>query len=168
MNIYAQITGLCAIIIWVLSIRKTNKKDLVFLQIISNALYGIQYTLLHGISAACMNYLSTLRCAIYYKNIKEKKNTPAYIMYIFVVVMIIIGIISYNGILSIIPVVITCLYAYSLWQPNMKLLYIIIIFAALLWIIYNSYMGAYVSVIGNVLEIICGIQSIKKIKKCRR
>lgn len=167
MNVYAQIIGLLAIIIWVLSIRKTKKKDLVFLQIISNALYGIQYTLLGGISAACMNYLSTLRCAIYYKNIKQKKKTPAYIMGTFVVIMIIIGIFSYNGILSTIPVFITCLYAYSLWQPNMKLLYGIIIFAAVLWIIYNSYMGAYASVIGNVLEIICGIKSIKDVKSRR-
>lgn len=164
MNIYAQIIGLSAIVIWVLSINKTNKKELVFLQIISNALYGIQYTILGGISAACMNYLSTLRCAIYYKDIKNNKKTSKNIVLLFIALMIIIGVISYNGIISIIPTFITCIYAYSLWQPNMKVLYYIIIFVALLWILYNSYVGAYISVIGNVFEIICAIKSIRRLK----
>ncbi len=165
MNIYAQVIGFFAILTWVLSIRKSKKKDLIFLQIISNALYGIEYTLLGGISAACMNFLSTLRCAIYYKNEKLKKETPKYVVLVFMIVMIILGVITYDGLLGIIPIVITCLYAYSLWQPKMKLLYIIIIFAALLWIVYNYFIGAYMSLIGNVFEIIFAFISIKRCKK---
>lgn len=165
MNIIAQTFGILAILVWIVSIRKSKKKDIAFMQIISNGLYAVQYSILGAITAACMNSLSFIRCIIMYIDIKNKKKTSKYIILFFVLIMIAIGIYSYNGIISIIPTVLTCLYAYSLWQKNIKVHFSIIIFAAFLWIVYNYYVGAYISVLGNVFEIICGIISLKEVKK---
>ena len=165
MNRIAQIFGILAILVWIVSIRKKKKKDIAFLQIISNGLYAVQYSMLGAITAACMNSLSFIRCIIMYIDIKKKKKTSKYIILFFVLLMIAIGIYSYNGIISTIPTFLTCLYAYSLWQKNMKVHYFIIVFAAFLWIVYNYYVGAYISLLGNVFEIICGITSLIELKK---
>ena len=81
---------------------------------------------------------------------------------IICVIIIVIGIITVDTPLMLIPILATLFYTYSSWQNNMQKLRIIYIVAAIFWLYYNLTVGAYVSLIGNTLEIISGTSSLIK------
>lgn len=60
-----HILGATALIIWVISLQLTKKHKMLFLQLISNVLYGLQYSILGLFSAASMNLVSIIRCYIF-------------------------------------------------------------------------------------------------------
>lgn len=162
MNIFAQIMGIFAIITWVISILLKKKKNIILSQIIANAIYAIEYISLHAYSATCMNLLSVLRLIIYYAFNLINKDLPKLILFVFSLLIILLGMATYNKLLDIIPIIVTLLYAYSLWQNDLKITRIIYICAALIWIYYNFKVSAFIGIIGNILEIIFGIISIEK------
>ncbi len=161
-NIVAQVFALFAIIVWVYSIKQSDMKKIVFFQMIANALYGIEYIILIAFTAAAMNGLSFIRCFITYEYVKDNKQPPKYILIIFSALVLFVGVIAYNGLITLIPIVITLAYVYSIWQQNVKVTYILIFASACLWILYNLYVGAYLGILGNVFEITFSIMSIKK------
>ena len=165
MFVFAQILALIAIITWVISILLKKKKDILLMQVIANGIYGLEYLLLNALSAAGMNFLSFVRLLIYYFYTKNKIKMPKWLLLVFLILVIIFGFITYDGYLSIIPVIITLLYAYAFWQDNLFIARIIYIVAAIAWIYYNYHVRAYVGVVGNILEIISGTTALIKYRE---
>lgn len=164
MYVLAQVMGVFAIILWTFSILLKNKKDILLSQVVANAIYGIEYSLLGAFSAASMNFLSFVRLFIYYLFAKKEKEIPKFVLIIFCFLIFILGFLTLDGILSIIPVIITLLYAYSFFQNNLKIARIVYILCALAWVYYNIKVGAIIGIIGNLLEIISGVISLIRYK----
>ncbi len=163
MNLLAQVILFIAFLFFISSIQMKEKRKLVFLQLIANLFYGIGYWILNVKTAVCMNFISVIRCIILY--FTKKKKPPIIYLFILISLIIIIGIITYQNLLSIIPICITILYTISTWQDDMKVIRYLFIIAAIFWIIYNLYVGAYAAIIGNIFEIISGIIAIIRFKK---
>lgn len=132
------------------------------MQVIANGIYGIEYLLLGAFSAASMNFLSFLRLLVYYFYALLNIKMPKWILFVFITLVLLLGIITYDGLISLLPIIITVLYTYAFWQNNLNVARIIYIVAAIIWIYYNYEVGAYVGIIGNVLEIITGLISLIK------
>ena len=162
MVILAQILALFAILFWVISILLKNKKNILLMQVIANGIYGIEYLLLGAFSAASMNFLSFLRLLVYYFYALLNIKMPKWILFVFIALVLLFGIITYDGLISLLPIIITVLYTYAFWQNNLNVARIIYIVAAIIWIYYNYEVGAYVGIIGNALEIITGLISLIK------
>ena len=162
MVILAQILALFAILFWVISILLKNKKNILLMQVIANGIYGIEYLLLGAFSAASMNFLSFLRLLVYYFYALLNIKMPKWILFVFIALVLLFGIITYDGLISLLPIIITVLYTYVFWQNNLNVARIIYIVAAIIWIYYNYEVGAYVGIIGNILEIITGLISLIK------
>ena len=162
MVILAQVLALFAILFWVISILLKNKKNILLMQVIANGIYGIEYLLLGAFSAASMNFLSFLRLLVYYFYALLNIKMPKWILFVFITLVLLFGIITYDGLISLLPIIITVLYTYAFWQNNLNVARIIYIVAAIIWIYYNYEVGAYVGIIGNALEIITGLISLIK------
>lgn len=162
MVILAQVLALFAILFWVISILLKNKKNILLMQVIANGIYGIEYLLLGAFSAASMNFLSFLRLLVYYFYALLNIKMPKWILFVFIALVLLFGIITYDGLISLLPIIITVLYTYAFWQNNLNVARIIYIVAAIIWIYYNYEVGAYVGIIGNILEIITGLISLIK------
>lgn len=162
MVILAQVLALFAILFWVISILLKNKKNILLMQVIANGIYGIEYLLLGAFSAASMNFLSFLRLLVYYFYALLNIKMPKWILFVFITLVLLFGIITYDGLISLLPIIITVLYTYAFWQNNLNVARIIYIVAAIIWIYYNYEVGAYVGIIGNILEIITGLISLIK------
>lgn len=162
MVILAQVLALFAILFWVISILLKNKKNILLMQVIANGIYGIEYLLLGAFSAASMNFLSFLRLLVYYFYALLNIKMPKWILFVFIALVLLFGIITYDGLISLLPIIITVLYTYAFWQNNLNVARIIYIVAAIIWIYYNYEVGAYVGIIGNALEIITGLISLIK------
>lgn len=162
MVVLAQVLALFAILFWVISILLKNKKNILLMQVIANGIYGIEYLLLGAFSAASMNFLSFLRLLVYYFYALLNIKMPKWILFVFIALVLLFGIITYDGLISLLPIIITVLYTYAFWQNNLNVARIIYIVAAIIWIYYNYEVGAYVGIIGNILEIITGLISLIK------
>lgn len=162
MVILAQVLASFAILFWVISILLKNKKNILLMQVIANGIYGIEYLLLGAFSAASMNFLSFLRLLVYYFYTSLNIKMPKWILFVFIALVLLFGIITYDGLISLLPIIITVLYTYAFWQNNLNVARIIYIVAAIIWIYYNYEVGAYVGIIGNALEITTGLISLIK------
>ena len=162
MVVLAQVLALFAILFWVISILLKNKKNILLMQVIANGIYGIEYLLLGAFSAASMNFLSFLRLLVYYFYTSLNIKMPKWILFVFIALVLLFGIITYDGLISLLPIIITVLYTYAFWQNNLNVARIIYIVAAIIWIYYNYEVGAYVGIIGNALEITTGLVSLIK------
>ncbi len=152
----AQIIGIVAIALWVISVQKKEEYKILLLQAVANLIYAVQYVLLQVFPAAFMNIVSFFRCYIFYKKRKNGKNISKLWLIIFIVIVIVFGILTYDGYLSLIPIIITLFYAISSWMKDAKWIRIVFLIAAFIWIYYNYVVGAYICIIGNVFEIISG------------
>ena len=158
MNWVAQIIGVGALITWVLSIQTNQRQKVLRIQVVANVLYGIQYCLLHIFTAGCLNFLSAIRCLLYEK--KQKAVTSIGYLLLFVLIVLLIGWWTYDGILSIIPIIITLIYTYASWQKNLTVFRVLFLLCAGAWTTYNLSVGAYAAFLGNIFEIISGVTSL--------
>ena len=139
-----------------------------FIQILANIFYGIQYLLLNAYSALASNIVSIVKTGVFYKYEKNNKEISLYTLLIFEIMIIVLGIITFKNIYSIIPIFIASIYTYGTWQKNLKITYSIGIIASILWVFYNFIVGAYVAIIGSFFELfssIIGIIRLNILKK---
>jgi len=153
MNVLAQVIGIFALFFMCLSYQKNTKKDFLFIQIIANIFYGLQYLVLNALSALILNIVSIIRSIVFYKYEKDNKKVSLSLFLIFEMAIVVFGIITFKSYYSIIPIFIACIYTYATWQNNLKITYFIGIIASSLWIYYNFVVGAYVSIIGSLFEL---------------
>lgn len=161
----AQILSLVAVIIFIISVSAPTKKQILLLQTISNIFYSASYFLLNLTTTALMNGVSAIRCFVFYKYTKNTKKIPFIYLTIFISLVIILGIISYQGLVSLVPIIITITYFISTYIKNEKYTRLALIICALIWLIYNYNFSAYIAMIGNTFEIITGFIALQKYNK---
>lgn len=162
-NLIAQILGFIGFVFYIISSQMKNKNGLLIVQLISNVFYTLSYFFLKALSGFLIDFLSIIRCLIFSRY--KKKDAPIFFPIIFIIISIVIGFFTVHSILDIIPILISIIYIISTWQSNMKLILFSYILAAIFWIIYNLYVGAYTPVIGNIFEIIFSIIAIYRLKR---
>ncbi len=165
LNIIIILFGLVAIFFWIISLQEKRQYKIIYLQMFANLFYAIEYLLLGVLSASAMNFVSTVRCYLFYTKKKERRKVPKVWLIGFISLLLILGIITYNGYLSLIPIIITMFYTIASYLKKSKWIRIVVLLAAFIWIYYNYIVGAYVTIIGNVLEIASSSISLIRYRK---
>ena len=129
----AQIFGLFAIFFWTISIQNKNKKDVLLLQIYASLCYAVQFFLLKGYTAMLIDLIAVLRLYAFYIDEKKHGEIDKKLLYIFLVLTISSGVFTYDGLISIIPILIGVFYTVSTWVKNTKYLRMFYIVCAVLW-----------------------------------
>lgn len=141
---------------------KTRKSILIvsFMALLAN---GVAYVLLSAWSGFAMVFVAMIRNIIFIidekKNGKNDKITKKDIVILVVLyaISIISAVYTYEGILSMMSVVATMLYTYSVWQKKTSVYKILGIIIEVIWIIYNIYI---VSIFGIIIEVVLLISAI--------
>lgn len=165
MNISAQIVCVAAILVWSLSIQNKKIEKILFFQFLANLLYYLEYFLLGATTAVFMNIISAFRCYVFYYKNKHNQPISKTYLFIFMLLVIIIGYFGYTTPISIIPVLLTLLYTICSWLKDATWSRIALLLAAFAWIFYNFHVGAFVGIIGNMIEISSGIISLYRFRK---
>jgi len=154
MALTTQLIGLLALISWVSSVQWKSKSGILRLQIVASVFYCLHYALLDATSAAAVSLVSIARLLTIYLIERKGRTVPASILLLFIGLLILVGFLTFESPLSLIPIIITLLYTYGTWQSNTNLLRLIFFCCGWLWIYFNYQVGSYVLIIGNALEII--------------
>ena len=140
-----------------------NRKRILFCSLISILTVGTAYIILHAWSGLAMCLVSLIRNIIFEIDVKkngESKeiNKKDIIILIVLYVMIIASaIITYDGIFSLLSIIATMLFTYSVWQKNTITYKILGVPNEVIWILYNIYIKSLFSVILEIILLACCI-----------
>ena len=116
--ILAQICGVIALILTVVSVQFKTKEKIVMCFVFANLVVTIQFFLLNAITGAVISIINTIRCIIFYYYKKKDKKPSLIILLIFEIVAIVSGMMSWQNMWSVIPIIVTLIYTYGLWQDT--------------------------------------------------
>jgi len=168
MNILPHIFGAFALGCWISSVQVKKKVNILVLQLLANIFYAIQYFLLGFFSTGLTNLVSVFRCFTFSLNAKKNKENPLWLLLLILFSIFILALFFCRTLIDIIPILATFLYTISTWQNDTKYLRCIFILCAVLFLLYNFIIGAYIALIGNLFEILSGVVSIIRLEKQKR
>lgn len=159
----AQFFGFLALVIYLISLFKENRTTILKYILICNILYSLQYLMLDAYAALFTCIIGGLRTLTFLKFEKENKEVPLWVLLLIIGITIYSGFLSYNGFISLIPILTGVMYSTAMWQKNLKVYRIACIINSGSWIIYNYKVGAYISILSSIIESIIAIIAFIKL-----
>lgn len=151
MFIVAQFFGILVIVANVLSMQMKSKKQIIFMFILANLFSAINFILLQSYSGAIICSFAIVQTLINKIFEKKKVQVPRIVIGIYVVISIILGAITFNSFIDVIPVICSILYTMSIIQDKEKNIRRISLVNIILWIIYDVICQAYTAAISDLL-----------------
>lgn len=163
--VVAQIFGLCAFLVSIISILQKDRSKYIYFNISQSVFSSVQYLFLSKMIAFYLCMLTIIRLIVY--NFKNKYRLWLYIIFliVFVVANIWVLLINYNSPIDILPIVASTMVCFSVWQSNVVLIKIVLIITKVLWGIYACFTLAYFSIAMDIFIIIWTIIYLCKTRK---
>lgn len=162
LQIAAQVIAVIIIVIMAIGSQAKTQRSFLFFQLIINALYCVHYAFLSATAATVVCIICVLRTLIFYLYRRKDKTVPIWMLIIILVVVVGSGAITWDGWLSLLPIVGTILFTLGQWQSNLKITRMFVIGADLVWIGYNIFYLAYADIAGRAVEALsCVIAALR-------
>ena len=152
--ILIQIIGGIGYSILAFSYFKKNKKDILFMQIISYLFFTVHYYLLSGITGAVCNVLGLISFIIIYLFDKFDVKNKNLLTICIIPFVIVISFITYENIYSVFPIVASVVAILSFLADSESIIRAIGVVAAVCWLIYAIVYGSYVAIVFEVITLI--------------
>ena len=162
--ILAQIVGIAAVALYLLSFQLKRRGQLVFVTCLSNCLYVLQYCLLGAFSGAVLDVLSTVSSIF-----AGKKNVPGFQRYAKGVAVAISSLIVVAGLVlailqkswvELLPIAGALLQTVGLWFQKEQTIRKFALIGAPFWLCYNFISQAYGAAFGSLLTMISAIVAL--------
>lgn len=155
MKLAAQIVGLLAVTLFLLSYQQKKRKNIIAFNAISRILYIIQYIMLGAFEGATLDVLGTISSITAQNRDKSfiHKHLKTFVIAINSAILI-VGLLLYENIFSLFPVIGVILHTSAFWISEEKTIRIVSFSGSPFWLIYNLASCAYGSAIGDVLTMI--------------
>lgn len=166
--ILAQICGVIALILTVISVQFKTKEKIVMCSVLANIVVAIQYFLLGALTGAVISVINTIRCLVFYFFKKKNMKPSVIVLIIFEILAIISGSISWQNMWSLIPITVTVIYTYGLWQDNIKVIRITTGIVGFGWAVYDIVVRAYVGALQETSQLISAIIALYRNKENKK
>ncbi len=163
----AQLSGVAALAIVVLSYQGGTQRRILFLQICGSVLFTIHFGLLGALTGAAINAVSMLR-AVTFHRYGTRQQRPSWLPVVIGALFIAAGIITWQGVLSILPIAAMLISTYGFWQRDAQRLRAIAIGSPPLWLVYNVAIGSLPGIateLLNLMSIGTGLWRYRRNKK---
>lgn len=154
MKYIANVVGIIAVIVFVLSYQQKTRKGIVLSNVISRGLYVVQYFLLFAFEGAILDILGMIASVLAQQ--KDKPFIKKHLKFIVLgmnLIIVIAGILLYKNIFSLLPMMGVLLHTGAFWLSNEKHIRIVSLLGSPFWLVYNIYSMAYGSAIGDMMTI---------------
>ena len=160
-QLLVQLIGITGAAIFIFSYQIKSNKKLYFAQIFANVLFIIQFYFLGGMSGSLCTFLCVVRNALLMKVDKWKFVGQKATMVIFCLMFVAASIVTWNGIISIFPVIACVSNTIGYWTNNARYIRITSGFVCSpAWLTYDIYTRSIGGTINDSLTIISVIISI--------
>ncbi len=137
-----------------------SKKQIIFMFILANLFSAINFILLQSYSGAVICFFAILQTFINKIFEKKQQQVPKIIIVIYIMISIILGIITFNNMIDMLPIICSILYTITIIQNKEKNIRRISLVNIILWIIYDIVYQAYTAAISDSLMTISTIVGI--------
>lgn len=163
--IISQVLGFIAFIISLLAFHKNKKEKILGNMILSNIFDLIHYLLLGAYSGCITKLLAMFRNIFVIFKDKNKSLSSNIFLYIFILAYTLSGILTFENVWSILPIVSAIIYAVAIWKGNEITLKKAACFGYFLWLIYNILVLSISGILSNIVSICSLLIAIKNSSK---
>ncbi len=176
MQIIIRVLGMIGLVLCIIPFQFKKHKHIVLCKMVSELSFSIQYFLLGsfmGVSGAFtgawIDLVSGLRNYLFYKFVEKKWSTTPVII-VFAIVVIVLGVTSWKGLISLLPIIAKLLTTVSYGMKNERLLRFITLPSCLFWIAYNIIIGTWEAAVADGLALASILIAIFKfdVKTCNQ
>lgn len=165
MDIYyiaAQFFGMLGLIVMVLALfQKSRSKMLLFVNF-NCIFFIIEYLLLGALAGVGSNLVALCRTILFKKRSENKKFDNIWIYTSVMAAYTITAILTYNGPISLLPIVAEYIYATALWQKDVRKIRYGTAIMVIFWLVYDILVQAWPSAICDMIVFVSTITSIIK------
>lgn len=160
MFILAQILSLIAMVINVVAVQLKTKKQILLAIVAANIFFVTSYILL-GAYTGALTCIILITVIIINTILEDKgKKTPKILIGIYSIIYIVIGIITFNSLIDILPIIASILFIVTIRQEKEKYVRLLILGNSISWIIYDFIVSAYLTSISDLFTIVSTITAI--------
>lgn len=152
-QIFAFLSSSCLLI----SFWQKKRIKILFFQILDSAFDIIQYTLLGAYTGSLISLLGATRAYTF------SKTNNKYFLFLFLLLYIIASLITFDGVISFIPLIAALVYTIVTWNKKEKNIRLFSILVFILWFIYDILVKAYVSSITDIVLVVSNFIAFYKL-----
>ena len=152
--ILIQIIGGIGYALLTASYYKKEKKEILFMQIFAYLMFTIHFYLLSGITGAICNLIGLFALITIYLFEKNKWRNLNLVSYVFILLIIIINIMSFQNVYSIFPMIAASIVIISFLMNNEDYIRGIGLISAVCWLIYAIVYHSYISIVFEVITVL--------------
>lgn len=154
MQIAAQILGIVASIIAIISFQMRKKWQMLAVGMVANLLSMVVFLMLNGITTAVtVNLIAVLQCGINAYLSYKGKEASVIQKIIFTILFLLSGFLEYTVLLDLLPILASILFMCSAFQKKEQKVRIWSAFNVVVWIIYDIIVGT-TAVFGQMVSLV--------------
>jgi len=169
MKLAANILGLCAVAMFVLSYQLKSRRQIIFFNAASRLLYVAQYILLGAFEGALLDITA------FFVSLLCRERDRGWVKEHFVLTVILsnaaiaaLGMLTYKNVFSLLPIFGVIFETLALWLKKERHIRVVSLLGAPFWLAYNLLSGAYGSAVGNVITLVSITAAILRYDVCRK
>ncbi len=140
-DIIAQFIGFLGLLASMTAYQMKTQKRIVMIQIISCSFFTAHFLMLHAYTGALMNFIAAVRSVVFANKDKKWAKSNWWIVFFSLVCVLAVSL-SWEGYLSLLPMLGMVLTTVSWGIENARLVRLISLPSSPLWIIYNFVSGS--------------------------
>lgn len=137
------------------------------LQMMTVALYGVQYALLASVSGVVNDCVCFAKYLFVFLFLIRGREAPRWVGFVFAGVSVVLGAVAFRTPSDLVPIVTAVLFTYAVWQKNPYVLRICAIVCNGLWIWFNLRAAAYVATGYCCVELLMTVVTIIRLLRTR-
>ncbi len=154
MYILSQVIGLGALVITLVSYHLDTKKKIFKSMCIANVCDMIHYLFLGAYSGFLTKVIAFIRNIFIIEKDKYRNLNNICFLFVFIFLYLALGILSYDGIISLFPCFAAIIYMIGVWNGNEIKVKFIAFLCYFLWLIYNIFIFSIVGIISNIISLV--------------
>ncbi|MDD3036253.1 MAG: YgjV family protein [Candidatus Saccharimonadaceae bacterium] len=135
-EITTQAIGFLGMTMMFIMFQQNDRKRILLCQILGTCFFCIHFYLLQKYTGSALNLIAAVRAVIYYN--RDKKFFGSVIwLWIFVAISIVSGILTWEGMISVLPTIAMIIGSVSVWVEKPRTIRILSIIPSPMWLSYN-------------------------------
>ena len=166
--IIAQAFGALGVIASVCSMQFKKRKTIFVALLLLNLFSALNFVFLGTFSSAYVCFFAVLEMLINNYFERKKKPVPKVVVGIYIIVNILLGTISFKGVIDVVPIVCALIFCATLLTKKEQDIRKLMLVNQGLWLVYDLIVGAYFFAVSNVLTIISTAIALYRFSKKKK
>ena len=162
----AQCIGVLGIITYVVMYQLESMKKIRRAKLLMDTFWGIHYLMLGATAGFVANAVCFVREIVFIKSDKPGFDGRKWLC-LFVGINIVSAIITWKGVYSALPAVVSVLGTYGFWQKKVNVARVLALICNILMFTYDLFITSYAGMVGELLAFVSVIIAICKARKLK-